>query len=235
MKGKWLRLSQRYRAALRQPVKRGPRMGFPLARRLGQQAAAMGASALDLARMHDQALANIGQSTTGDRAVKWTDEFFCQALRPLNQANRSADKEAASLKRLKKTLRTRTIQLARSQRIRKQGVIDRNAIKDVLRRKDKHYAELLGKSRDLQRSLQNLTRRMLSAQEDERARISRKLRDDVAQEMLGIQVRLAHFKNETARNTLNLKRDLGVTQRLVEKSAKTLERFAGRLSSENEG
>jgi signal transduction histidine kinase len=70
---------------------------------------------------------------------------------------------------------------------------------------------------------------MLSAQENERTTISWALHDDVAQAMLGIQVRLAHLKKEAARNTTGLKKELTVTQRLVEKSAKTLERLAGKL------
>jgi signal transduction histidine kinase len=71
---------------------------------------------------------------------------------------------------------------------------------------------------------------MLSSQENERTTISRSLHDDVAQAMLGIQVRLAHLKKEAARNTTGLNKELTATQRLVKKSAETLERFAGKLT-----
>jgi signal transduction histidine kinase len=143
--------------------------------------------------------------------------------------HRFADPARKRNRIMKKTLRQRTIELARSQRIRKQVIVDRNALRDALRNKAEHYAQLLTESRNLQQRLQSLTRRMLSVQEDERATVSRRLHDDVAQAMLGIQVRLAHLKKEAARHTVGLKKELTITQRLIQNSARTLERFVGKL------
>jgi signal transduction histidine kinase len=134
------------------------------------------------------------------------------------------------VRRLKKTLRQRTVELAASQRLRKRGIARCDALEDALRKKAGHDAKLLSESDDLRQCLRNLTRQTISAQEDERATISRKLHDGVAQVLLGIQVRLVALKKEAALNTAGLKKEIASTQRLVEKSARTLERFAGKLS-----
>jgi signal transduction histidine kinase len=229
MKRTGIRLAQQYEASLQKHVKLGSRTGLPLARGVGKQAAALGLRALDLARLHDQALAKLGPPVIRDGAPHRADAFFAEAFTQLEQTSPSARKAAVRLQQLSKQLRQRTIDLASSRRIHKQGVADRNALKNALKKKTEHYTSLSAESHDLQRCLQSLTRRMLSAQENERATISRTLHDDVAQAILGIQVRLAHLKKEVARNNTGLKKELTATQRLVEKSAKTVEGFAGKL------
>jgi signal transduction histidine kinase len=225
-----IRLAQQYEAALRKYVKLGSPRGLPLARSVGKQAAALGLKALDLARLHGRALAKFGPPTTRDGAPRRLDAFFAEVFAQLEQTSPLGRKAMARLQQLNKQLRQRTMDLASSRRFLKQGLLDRNALKTALKRKTEHYASLLAESRDLQTCLQSLTRRMLSAQENERATVSRTLHDGVAQAMLGIQVRLAHLKKEAARNTTGLKKELTATQRSVEKSAKTLERFAGKLA-----
>jgi signal transduction histidine kinase len=229
MKSTRIRLAQQYEAALRKYVKLSSRTGLPLARGVGKLAAALGLRALDLARLHDQALAKFGPPVTRDRAPHRADAFFAEASEQLIPTGPSARRAAAHLRQLNQQLRQRTVDLAISRRIRTQGLVDRNALREALQKKTEHNARLLAKSRDLQRCFQRLTCRMLAAQENERTAISRTLHEDVAQAMLGIQVRLAHLKSESARNTSGLKKELTVTQRLVANSAKTLERFAGKL------
>ena len=66
----------------------------------------------------------------------------------------------------------------------------------------------------------------LLAQEDKRTKISRELHDEVAQTLLGINVRLLTLKQETTVNSKGLKKEIANTQRLVEKSMKTMGRFS---------
>jgi signal transduction histidine kinase len=229
MKRARISLAQQYGAAVRTYMKVGSGKGLSLARKVGTKAAALGLRALDLARLHDQALAEFGPPVTRDGAPHRADAFFAEASTQLEQRSPSARKAAARLRQLHKQLRQRSMDLASSRRIRRRGLVDRNVLRDALKKKTQRYASLLAESRDLQGWLQSLTRRMLLAQENERTTISRSLHDDVAQAMLGIQVRLAHLKKEAARNTTGLKKELSFTQRLVEKSARTLEQFAGKL------
>ena len=81
-------------------------------------------------------------------------------------------------------------------------------------------------SRRLQKHLQRLTHQILSAQEDKRKKISRELQDEIAQTLLGINVRLLTLKKAAAANAEGLKKEIASTQRLVDKSVKTIKRFA---------
>lgn len=229
MKRKWRELSRRYEAALHKHVERRSHHCLSLARKVGGQAAALGLNALDLARIHDLALASLGASNVKDGLLTHADLFFAEAFVPLERLSPAACEAAAQLEQSKRDLQQQTIDLEKSQRTREQGTIELNVLKAALRQKDEHYATLLSESRDLQRCLQSLTRGILSAQEDERVTISRKLRDQVAQAMLAVQVRLAQLENDAARNTAGLKEEIATTQSLVVESAKTLERFADSL------
>jgi len=62
--------------------------------------------------------------------------------------------------------------------------------------------------------------------EDKRKRISRDLHDEIAQTLLGINVRLLTLKKEAAFNARGLKKEIVSTQRLVDKSVESIKRFA---------
>jgi signal transduction histidine kinase len=130
------------------------------------------------------------------------------------------------LSRLNKTLGRRTVDLAASSRFLKQGIVQRRAAEAALKKSGKHCAKLLEESRHLQEHLRHLTHRNLLAQEDKRAKISRELHDQIAQTLLGINVRLLTLKTEATINAKGLKKEIASTQRLVEKSVKSMERFA---------
>jgi signal transduction histidine kinase len=88
---------------------------------------------------------------------------------------------------------------------------------------------LLKQSDQLQEQLRRLSRQILSAQEDERKKISRELHDVIAQTLTGINIRLATLKKEAALNTKGLDRNIARTQRLVEKSVDIVHQFAREL------
>jgi signal transduction histidine kinase len=76
---------------------------------------------------------------------------------------------------------------------------------------------------------QRFLRQLLSAQEDERKKISRDLHDVVAQMLTGINIRLERLKGEASHNTKNLEQNIAKTQRLVEELASTVHDFAREL------
>jgi signal transduction histidine kinase len=67
------------------------------------------------------------------------------------------------------------------------------------------------------------------AQEDERKSISVELHDEIAQTLLGINVRLLSLKQEARVNHKGLKKEIAGTQRLVVKSVKSVRRVAREL------
>ena len=71
----------------------------------------------------------------------------------------------------------------------------------------------------MQKRLRHLTHQVMAAQEDERKKISQELQDEIAQTLLGINVRLLSLKQEARNNTTGFKNTIAHTQRLVAKSA----------------
>ena len=74
-----------------------------------------------------------------------------------------------------------------------------------------------------------LSRQLLSAQEEERKKISRELHDVIAQTLTTINIRLAALKKEAALNTKGLERSIARTQQLVEQSVNIVHQFAREL------
>jgi len=105
----------------------------------------------------------------------------------------------------------------------------RRTAESELKKSAKHHILLLNQSRRMQEHLRHLTRKILTAQEDERREISRELHDEIAQTLTGINVRLANLKREAVVNTKGLKGKIAGTQRLVQKSVKIVHRFARQL------
>ena len=73
----------------------------------------------------------------------------------------------------------------------------------------------------LQKHLRQLAHRVPLAQEEERKKISHELQDEIAQTLLGINVRLVSLKQEARSNTRGLKNEIASTQRLVLHSARS--------------
>ena len=72
------RWSRRYQAALRQHLKQGPASRLQPALRLGRQAAALGLETLDVARIHEGALAALEPSSGREGMLQAGGDFFCR-------------------------------------------------------------------------------------------------------------------------------------------------------------
>ncbi len=219
-------LSGRYLAALRKHLKQSPRASLEPARGLGRQAAAIGLEVLDVARIHERALATLEAPGSKDGIIERADIFFAETITPLEETHRASVKARARLNRLNKMLGRRTLDLAASNRSLKQGIARRKTVEAAFKKSGEHYQTLLEESLALQEHLQHLTHRVLSAQEDKRKKIGHELRDEIAQTLLGIKVRLLTLKKEAAVKGKGFKKEIASTQRLVYMTVKTIERFA---------
>ena len=184
MKRKLIALSQRYVTALRKHLKQGPHASLQPARGLGRQAVSLGLETLDVARIHEGALATLEASSSRDGIIKRAEIFFAEAVTPIEKTHQAALKANAHLHQVNKTLDRRTMDLAASNRSLKQGIVRRKTAEEALKKSGEHSKKLLEESQRLQKHLQHLTHRILAAQEDKRKKISRGLQDEIAQTLL---------------------------------------------------
>jgi len=226
-------LSRRYQTALRKHLEQGSRASPPSADRFGRQALAVGLETLDLAKIHEQALTALvspsSSRRTRDGMIKRAQAFFIRAVIPIERTHRPAMEASVCLSKLKRTLRDRTGELAATNRQLKKEILRRQAVEKALKKSEQHYSLLLEQSHHMQEQLRSLSRQVLSAQEDERRRISRELHDEVAQVLTATNLHLARLKKEATVGTRDLKKQIARTQRLLEKSVNVVHRFAGQL------
>lgn len=104
----------------------------------------------------------------------------------------------------------------------------RESVESNLKSKEE-YRALYVESEHMQKKLRRMARQILSAQEDERRKISRELHDEVVQSLVGINVELSALSAATSLGRDALKSKITRTQRLVEKSVNAVHQFAREL------
>jgi signal transduction histidine kinase len=225
------RLSERYVAALQKYLKPGSRAVAPreTALKLGRQAVALGMQTLEWARIHERAVATLGLAKYRNGIIKRAEIFFAETIAPITETHFAARQVKTQLSGLNETLSRRTKALAVSDRRLQWGAIRREVMECAAERNEKRHKKCLKESLQLQQRLRHLTHRVLAAQEDERRKISHELQDDIAQTLLGINVRLLNLKM-AARGRGNLTKEIASTQRLVLDSIQTVNRFADVIS-----
>jgi len=226
-----IRMSQQYETALEKLLKQGPGGDLQPALKLGHAAVALGMDTLELARMHDRAMDVLGLTGVKNAFTKLARIFFAEVNAPLEATHRAAQQGNAKLRRSEATLGQRTEQLAVSNRELQRGIVQRKAMAANAAKNGEHYEKNLKESLQLQKRLRQLTHRVLTEQEDERKKISHELQDDIAQTLLGINVRLLSLQQNARNNHGGIKKEIASTQRLVLQSAGTVRRLARGLAS----
>ena len=231
MKLKFARVSQQYAAALRRYVAQGPRGNLEPARRLGCEAVGLGLETLDVARIHARALATL-EGASQDGIIKPAEIFFIEATSPIEKTHRAALRTNAHLRQVHRTLDRRTMALSATNRSLKQTIVRRKSAEEALRKSGLNAKKLLAESRRLQTGLQQMACEILSAQEHKRRKISIELQDEIAQTLLGINVRLVTLKQNAAAE--GFQKQIASTRRLVNKSMKSIQSFAREFGKSHE-
>jgi hypothetical protein len=224
------RLSERYLTALRAYLEKGTPAGLRAARDLGHRAVTLELGTLDLAKIHGQARAVLlppgcNRAGQGDFTVRAV-EFFSEANTVIEKTHRLAVETAAELEQLRSVLAQRTHELADSGRELQQGISQRLEAVKSLKASEAKSARLLTEARELQEHLQGLAHRIISTDEEQHRRMSLTLQNEIAQTLLGIHMRLWALGCELSASTINFKKEIATTQRLVQESVKTINRFA---------
>jgi signal transduction histidine kinase len=163
--------------------------------------------------------------------IKRAEIFFTEAITPIEQTHLAARNAHTHLRQLTETLGRRTGELAAANRQLQRGIARRKSVEAALKKSGEHYARLLKESLQLQGGLRKLTHHVLATHENERKNISHELQDEIAQTLLGINVRLLLLKQDARSNTQGLKNEIASTQRLVAKSAQSVRRAARKLEN----
>jgi signal transduction histidine kinase len=229
--------SRQYAVALGVYLKSRSNSGLKKAGLLGTEAVLLGLETLDLAKMHERALIAIGdanRSVARDGLSERAQTFFVEANVPIELTHLAAAKADLHWKKLNERLHERTSELAISKRDVKASIVQRKAAEESLRTRNKHYGKLLKESKSMQESLRDLTHRVLSAQENERGKISRELHDEIAQALLGINVRLLTLRQKGSLNAEKLLKDIASTQQIVDKTIQAMRRADRKFQTPHE-
>jgi signal transduction histidine kinase len=233
MKQRLTTFSKHYVAALRAHLQPGARADAQPAQALGRQAVALGLETLELARLHEQSLGELPlpdkSARTRGAATRRAANFFNEANTFIEETHRAARQGKIQLTRVNASLTARTSELAASSRALQRSISRRKVMEDAFTKTSAHHGKSLEESLQLQHRLRQLTRRVLAAQENERQTISRELQNEIAQTLLGINVRLLSLKQEARISHKGLKQEIANTQEIVGRSAKSVRRVAREL------
>ncbi len=231
MKQKYMDLSRRYLTALRNHLKPGTPTDAQPARQLGRQVAALGLKPLELARIHASAFVSLKLANGKNALRQRAKNFFTAANRVVAQANGAATQKKSGLSQLRETLGERTHQLAATQRQLQRCIVRRKLVEEAFAKSGQHHKKCLEDSLQLQKRLRQLTHRVLAAQEIERQQVGKELQDEIAQTLLGINVRLLSLREQARHNLKGFRNEIASTQRLVLRSAKSVRRAAREFRS----
>ena len=231
MKQKMIRFSQRYLAALRKYLGPGAPAGAESALALGRRAVVLQLETLGLARIHEASLTELHLFRSKKALIKRGQIFFNEAIIPILATQRRARESRLTLQPMNELPGRSVGDSAVTKRQLKHGIAPRVTAEACLKTAGLDYARLLKESLTLQDGLRRLTHQVLTTQEDERKHLSGELQNEIAQVLLGLNVRLLSLKQCRHGDLNGLKNEIANTQRLVLKSAKSVRRFAHELKT----
>lgn len=131
-------------------------------------------------------------------------------------------------------LATRILDLTESNRELELGLARHEVVNRALDIEGKKAALLLQESRHLQKHLQQITREILTVKEDGSKKMSLRLQDEIVQTLEGIHLRLLVLSKEVTASDEDFKKEIAITQKLVQQSVEVINSFARECGIEHE-
>lgn len=227
-------LSDQYLRALATYFDQGLQASLQPAQDVGALAVASGLDTLALAKIHEQALAELlardPSPANRDELTRRGAVFFTEAIVPIEETHPGALGQHSDLDQLHATLEQRTLDLADSNRQLQAQISSRHETESTLQTSELASGQLLRDSQVLESQLQAMAGKIRCASEDERKKMSLHLNDDIAQTLLGINIRLIALKKMIAANDKSLNVEITTIQRLIEDLAEIINRLAHEFS-----
>lgn len=145
---------------------------------------------------------------------------------PTEHAQTKASPAKAGHRETVKVLTRRTAQLAAANESLRREIASRRSVEKSLLAGEAHMKRMFASSQRMQQELRQLSRRLLSVQEEERKRISRELHDVVAQALSGINLQLTLLRKRSMAGATDLRNKIDTAQSRVREAVDLVHRFA---------
>lgn len=199
---------------------------------LGRGAMNAGLGILDLVRLHHRALVKGAWSVDRPAAtVHWVpiiETFLLAALSSFEAAYRDFRRTRERSQELNEALGERNEAFALSNAQLEEEISVRKKTEADLRESKDHYFQLFQQARAMEENLRELSSRVLTAQEEERRRISRELHDEIGQALTAVNVAIALLKRQ-ARSDSDFQRKVSEAEQLLAQSMEKVRCFAREL------
>ena len=144
--------------------------------------------------------------------------FFAETLVPMEKTHTGALKVDADIHQLNATLDQRILDLAEAHRELRLQVTGRQTAETALRNSEHALSLASIDTLDQEENLHHCAREILSATEVERNVTSLHLNDEIAQTLLGINLRMLALKEEIQANDVNLRGEIEATECMIDKA-----------------
>ena len=228
-------LMRRYAAVFRRYLTSAEEAVLEESYDLGRWAVARGLGVLKVARVHHQVLerclpaSGVPKVPADSIRFRAAETFLLEALSPFEITHRGFRETNEKLQRLIHVLERRNVDLASMNRSLETEIAGRKRTERALRESEKHFRHLFKEARQMEENLRRLSNQVLSAQEEERKRISRELHDEVGQALTAVSVTLATLKSCDAGLSGAVNPKLAEAQRLLRETMETVHSFAREL------
>jgi signal transduction histidine kinase len=214
-----------YQGALVEHLARPGKATHRQAFALGKAAMDGGLKMSDVIRLHHQALAEAGLAPGTPAAQSGTapalESFLLEALMPFRLLEGTRARQIKFLEEQNEALAQRNVRLEAE-------VADHESAEAAMRDSKDRYFQLYQDSRAKEANLRELSAQVLSAQEEERKRISRELHDEIGQALTAVNVAIAMLKSQVVSDPA-FQRNVADAERLLARTMESVHCFAREL------